>query len=139
MTNFNFFILWIIMFSRKNCIYSFFCCSFSESLYTKSHLSGIFLTDILWLFLFFYCKTDTYPQSDWRKHPFWQFAFFLCFWYTFVRKEKEKNLENEMNFLTVISNRSKSRKNLSRSRKKWSNFWKTIFQRSQTLSAAPDR
>ena len=27
-TNFYFFILWIIMFSRKNCVYSFFCCSF---------------------------------------------------------------------------------------------------------------
>ena len=23
------------MFSRKNCVYSFFCCSFFESLYTK--------------------------------------------------------------------------------------------------------
>ena len=40
--NFYFFILWIIMFSRKNCVYSFFCCSFSESLYTKDYLSGIF-------------------------------------------------------------------------------------------------
>ncbi len=31
---FYFFILWIIIFSRKNCVYSFFCCSFYEQLYT---------------------------------------------------------------------------------------------------------
>lgn len=34
------------MFSRKNCVYSFFCCSFSESLYTKDYLSGIFLDKV---------------------------------------------------------------------------------------------
>lgn len=35
------------MFSRKNCVYSFFCCSFSESLYTKDYLSGIFFDGYL--------------------------------------------------------------------------------------------
>ena len=63
-------------------------------------------------------KTATFLEGGEHMISFRQFAFFLCFCYTFVRKEKEKNLENEMNFLTVISNRSKSRKNLSRSRKK---------------------
>lgn len=35
------------MFSRKNCVYSFFCCSFSESLYTKDYLSDIFFDGYL--------------------------------------------------------------------------------------------
>ena len=30
------------MFSRKSCVYSFFCCSFSESLYTKELKSSRF-------------------------------------------------------------------------------------------------
>lgn len=43
-----------------------------------------------------------------------------------------------MNFSLVILSRLKSKRNLSGNRKNRPNIWKTIFQRSQTLSASFD-
>ena len=78
-------ILWIIIFSRKNCVYSFFCCSFSQKLYTESY--PFFQTEALYL-LISNLIMEIYPQSDCPMGHFREFAFFLHFCYTFFKKER---------------------------------------------------
>ena len=76
------------MFSSKNCVYSFFCCSFLEKLCTRFYPLGIFFTAVVLLLLFFLLQYQYLSTVRLTKASFLVIRFFSLFLLYFLHERE---------------------------------------------------